>query len=188
MIYLTIINASLVKNKIKNQFWEIHIFTRFNLHILPRVCPFVMYEYTIWSIFLDSSCCHVILSSFLLYFQCWDKQMNGQTDRQHQDLQYASQTYFIGVQPRYCWRIIHRPRGRSDKEPWQPRGLALLRAGPAGDLPQPRGQPPLEALLPRAGWRLQRVAADLQPRHQARHASHVWQSMFDTDVKYSVKV
>ena len=33
MIYLTIINAPPVKNKIKNLFWEIHIFTRFNLRI-----------------------------------------------------------------------------------------------------------------------------------------------------------
>ena len=33
MVYLTIINGPPVKNKIKHLFWEIHIFTRFNLSI-----------------------------------------------------------------------------------------------------------------------------------------------------------
>ena len=48
MIYLIIINAPTVKNRIKNLFSEIHIFTRFNLVMPGPLTGVEMLGWALW--------------------------------------------------------------------------------------------------------------------------------------------
>ena len=87
--------------------------------------------------------------------------------------EFLTWNVYAGVQPQHGRGSVLQPGGRAQQEPRGARGWPLLRAGPAGEPPQRRGQLPLQAVLPRGhgrgGGQLQRVDPDLQPRHRQQH-------------------